>query len=130
MYPSGIGELVDGWSKGFATGAIKTYIPILLATILWIGGSITATKYFIDSLVNPSLPSTLFWGGAYLGYVIQIFWMLFRVGNFKFFTALFYPVPLLFFMYVFLRSFFLIFIKRSVKWKGIAINLKGKDPTK
>jgi 4,4'-diaponeurosporenoate glycosyltransferase len=130
MYPNGITELIDGWSKGFATGAIKTYIPILLATILWIGGSITATRYFIEALLNPSLPSILLWGGAYLGYAVQIFWMLFRVGNFRFYTALFYPIPLLFFIYVFLRSFFLIFIKRSVSWKGIRINLKNKDSTK
>jgi 4,4'-diaponeurosporenoate glycosyltransferase len=130
MYPNGIGELVDGWSKGFATGAIKTYIPLLLATILWIGGSITATRYFIEALLNPSVTSILLWGGAYLGYAFQIFWMLFRVGNFRFYTALFYPVPLLFFMYVCLRSFILIFIKRSVSWKGIRINLKSKDSTK
>jgi|WetSurMetagenome_2_1015567.scaffolds.fasta_scaffold51380_1 4,4'-diaponeurosporenoate glycosyltransferase len=130
MYPNGIREMIEGWSKGFATGAIKTYIPILIASILWIGGSITATQHFIEALINPSLPSILFWGGAYLGYVIQIFWMLFRVGNFKFYTALFYPIPLLFFVYVFLRSFFLIFIKRSVKWKGTKISLKNKDSTK
>jgi 4,4'-diaponeurosporenoate glycosyltransferase len=130
MYPNGIRELIDGWSKGFATGAIKTYIPILLATILWIGGSITTTKYFIEALINPSLPSILLWGGAYLSYVIQIFWMLFRVGNFNFYTALLYPIPLLFFIYIFLRSFFLIFIIRSVKWKGTKISLKNKDSIK
>jgi 4,4'-diaponeurosporenoate glycosyltransferase len=129
MYPNGIGELVDGWSKGFATGAVKTYIPVLLATILWIGGSITATSHFIEALLNPSMSSILIWGGAYLAYVAQIYWMLFRVGNFGFFTALFYPIPLLFFMYVFLRSFFLIFIKRSVSWKGIKISLKSQDTT-
>jgi 4,4'-diaponeurosporenoate glycosyltransferase len=130
MYPNGIGELIDGWSKGFATGAIKTYIPILLATILWIGGSITSTRYFIEALISPRLPSILLWGGAYLGYVVQIFWMLFRVGNFKFYTALFYPIPLLFFIYIFLRSCFLVFVKRSVTWKGIRISLKNKDSIK
>jgi 4,4'-diaponeurosporenoate glycosyltransferase len=130
MYPGGIGELVDGWSKGFATGAVKTYIPVLLGIVLWVGGSITATKYFIDALLNPNLLSILIWGSAYLGYAAQIYWMLFRVGNFGFYTALFYPIPLLFFMYVFLRSFFLIFIKRSVIWKGIKINLKREDTPK
>jgi 4,4'-diaponeurosporenoate glycosyltransferase len=125
MYPDNLGQLVDGWSKGFASGAVKTCILILLAIILWIGGSITATQHFMEALINPSIPSVLIWGSAYLAYAAQIYWMLFRLGNFRFYTALFYPISLLFFLAVFLRSVFLIFIKRSVTWKGIKINLKG-----
>lgn len=130
MYPNGMGELIDGWSKGFATGAVKTYIPILLAIIAWIGGSISATRYLIEALLNMNALSILIWASAYLCYTTQIYWMLFRVGTFKFFTALFYPVSLIFFLAIFLRSFFLIFIRRSVRWKGITISLKDKTPKK
>jgi 4,4'-diaponeurosporenoate glycosyltransferase len=52
--------------------------------------------------------------------------MAFRVGTFRFYTALLFPVSLLFFVVVFLRSVFLISIKRSVRWKGIAISLKDR----
>jgi 4,4'-diaponeurosporenoate glycosyltransferase len=130
MYPNGMRELIDGWSKGFATGAVKTYIPVLLATVLWLGGSMTVIRYFIESLINTNGISILLWGFAYLCYAAQIYWMLFRVGNFGFYTALFYPISLIFFLAVFLRSVFLIFIKRSVSWKGIKIDLKDKDTTK
>jgi 4,4'-diaponeurosporenoate glycosyltransferase len=130
MYPNGVGELIDGWSKGFATGAIKTYIPILLAIIAWIGGSISTTRYLIEALLNINALSILIWAAAYLCYAAQVYWMLFRVGTFKFYTALFYPVPLLFFLAIFLRSVFLIFIRRSVRWKGVTINLKDKAPKK
>jgi 4,4'-diaponeurosporenoate glycosyltransferase len=130
MYPNGIWELVEGWSKGFATGAVKTYLPVLLATVLWLGGSMTVTRYFIESLINTNGFWILLWGSAYLVYAAQIHWMLFRVGNFGFYTALFYPISLIFFLAVFLRSFFLIFVRRSVSWKGIKIDLKGKDTTK
>jgi len=130
MYPGGIRELVEGWSKGFATGAVKTYIPVLLAIVLWIGGSITATQHFIVAIITPSMPSILISGLAYFGYAAQIYWMLFRVGNFGFYTALLYPIPLLFFFAVFLRSLFLIFIQRSVTWKGVSINLKHRGTNK
>jgi 4,4'-diaponeurosporenoate glycosyltransferase len=130
MYPNGIGEMIDGWSKGFATGAVKTYIPILLAIIAWIGGSISATSYLIEALLNINALSMLIWATAYLCYAAQIYWMLFRLGTFKFYTVLFYPVSLLFFLAIFLRSVFLIFIRRSVRWKGVTISLKDKTPTK
>jgi len=126
MYPNGMRELVDGWSKGFATGAVKTYIPILLAIIAWVGGGISAIRYTIETIYSMNTISILVWTSAYLGYAIQVYWMLFRVGTFKFYTALFYPVSLLFFLAIFLRSFFLIFIRRSVRWKGITICLKDK----
>ena len=126
MYPNGMRELVDGWSKGFATGAIKTYIPILLAIIAWVGGGISATEYVIEAISNMNTMSIMVWISAYLGYAIQIYWMLFRVGTFRFYTALFYPVSLLFFLIIFLRSLFLIFVRRRVRWKGITIPLKDK----
>jgi len=129
MYPNGIGELIDGWSKGFATGALKTYVPILLVTIAWIGGGISATRYLIEGLFDISAISISVWATAYLGYAFQIYWMLFRIGKFKFYTALFYPLPLLFFLALFIHSFFLIFIKKRVRWKGVSINLKNKAPS-
>jgi 4,4'-diaponeurosporenoate glycosyltransferase len=126
MYAHGIGALVEGWSKGFATGAVKTSIPILIATIVWIGGSISTTRYLVEAFITQNGPAILIWAGAYICYTFQIYWMLVRVGTFKFHTALFYPISLAFFLVVFLRSFFLIFIQRRVKWKGVEINLKNK----
>ena len=130
MYPNGMRELVDGWSKGFATGAVKTYIPVLLAIIAWVGGGISATRYTIEAISSMNTISILVWTSAYLGYAIQVYWMLFRIGTFKFYTALFYPVSLLFFLVIFLRSVFMIFIRRSVRWKGVTISLKDKATRK
>jgi 4,4'-diaponeurosporenoate glycosyltransferase len=126
MYPNGMAQLVEGWSKGFATGAVKTSIPILIATVVWIGGSISTARYLIEALINLNILPILIWGAVYICYAAQIWWMFKRVGTFNCFTALFYPILLLFYLLVFLRSFFVIFIQRSVKWKGIKINLK--DP--
>ncbi len=127
MYPNGLRELVDGWSKGFATGALKTYIPVLVATVLWIGGGISATQHAISAIASLNSRSLLLWGTGYLAYVIQIQWILIRVGAFKLYTAVLYPVALLFFLVVFIYSVFVIFVMRTVRWKGAAINLGKKS---
>lgn len=126
MYPNGIGELVDGWSKGFAIGAGKTCVPLLLAIIAWIGSGISATVWTVEAISSMRSVAIVAWPLAYLACVIQLQWMFFRVGTFRFYTALLFPVPLLFFIGVFFRSVFLVYVRRSVKWKGIAINLRGK----
>jgi 4,4'-diaponeurosporenoate glycosyltransferase len=126
MYPNGVGELVDGWSKGFATGARMAQIPLLVATIAWIGSGISAAVFAIGAMWSMPDTAIMWWTLAYLAYAVQVYWMAFRVGTFRFYTALLFPVSLLFFVVVFFRSVFLISIKRSVRWKGIAISLKDE----
>jgi len=126
MYPNGIRELVDGWSKGFAIGAAKTSVPLLLAIIAWIGSGIAATVCVVEAISSMHTAAITVWTLAYLAYATQVQWMLFRVGTFKFYTALLFPVPLLFFIAVFFRSVFLVAFRRRVRWKGTAINLRGE----
>jgi len=128
MYPNGLRDLIDGWSKGFATGAAKTYLPILIAVVLWIGGGISATRYAVEAISSAKPLPALAWGASYFGYCAQVYWMLFRIGTFKVYTALLYPISLLFFILVFLYSAFLIFIRRRVRWKGATLSLKDKGP--
>ena len=127
MYPNGMRELIDGWSKNFAIGASKTPLPMLLAIIAWIGGGIGSPIYLIESISNMNTSLIFAWASLYMLYAIQIYWMIFRVGTFKFYTALFYLVPLLFFVSIFIRSFFMVFIKKSVTWKGSTFNLKDRS---
>jgi 4,4'-diaponeurosporenoate glycosyltransferase len=126
MYPNGIKELINGWSKGFAVGAVKTSIPVLILIVAWISGSIGTTRSLVEAIVAANTIQIAIWGGLYILYAAQIYWMLVRIGNFKVHTALFYPVPLTFFVLVFTYSFLRIFLGRSVKWKGREIDLKHK----
>ena len=125
MYPSGIHELIAGWSKGFALGASKTSIPLLIIIIAWITGSIGVARELIQSIIFGDPGQIALWGILYTVYVLQIYWILYRIGNFKFYTALFYPVPVLFFVLVFIYSFIIIFIKKTVTWKGKKIDLRN-----
>lgn len=126
MYPNGIRELINGWSKGFAMGAAKTSFPLLILVIAWISGSIGTTRSLIEAIVATNNAQIAICGSLYILYAAQIYWMLVRIGNFKFYTALFYPIPMAFFIAVFTYSFVRIFLARSVKWKGREIDLKHK----
>lgn len=126
MYPNGIMELINGWSKGFALGATKTSIPMLIIIIAWIVGAMGTTRHLAQTIPSADTVSIVLWAFLYVCYVLQIYWMLFRIGNFKFYTALFYPIPLLFFIIVFAYSFTLIFLRKSVKWKARTIDVKGR----
>jgi len=126
MYPNGIRELINGWSKGFAMGAAKTPLPLLILIIAWISGSLGTTRGLIQVIIATNNVQIAIWGSLYILYVAQIYWMLVRIGNFKFYTALFYPIPMAFFVIVFTHSFVRIFIVRNVKWKGRKIDLKRR----
>ena len=107
MYPNGLGPLVQGWTKGFASGAGRTNGPTLLLIVVWLTGMMLP----LNSLFN-----SIWAGPVYLIYVLQLAFALRRVGSFRWYTALLYPIPLIFFFVVFavsaLRS------GRQVQWKG------------
>ncbi len=124
MYPNGISELINGWSKGFAMGAVRTSTPLLILIVLWIAGGIGTSRSLIEAAIAANTAQIVISGGLYVLFAAQIYWMLVRIGSFRFYTALFYLVPVAFFVVVFTYSFFRIFVIKSVKWKGREISLK------
>jgi 4,4'-diaponeurosporenoate glycosyltransferase len=108
MYPGGIGQLVEGWSKNFAGGASSVRPLTLLLIFVWLTGCLTG-------VLNPVF---------YAAYAGQLYWMLRRVGRFGIVTAVLYPVPLLFFLAVFCRSGFLTLVRGEVRWRGRTIRTR------
>ena len=117
MYAEGLSQLVEGWSKGFAGGAIGTSAPLLLAVVLWVsaGWSLTvdATRLVFSSLADPGLA-----GFLYAAYALEFGWLLSRIGRFQRWVAPLFPVSIVFFTLVFLRSLLLALVVRRVRWKG------------
>ena len=126
MYPQGISQLINGWSKGFAMGAVKTSIPVLIMIIAWITGAFGTTRHLIQAAVITDMSLITLWGLLYIACASQIYWMLYRIGNFKFYTALLFPIPLIFFVIVFAYSFLIIFVRRNVRWKGRKVEVKSR----
>jgi 4,4'-diaponeurosporenoate glycosyltransferase len=116
MYPLGWREMMDGWIKGFAAGAGKTPLPLLLLVIAWMSGLIMATG---NLLLAKNAPVCLV---VYLAYAAQVGWLLRRVGTFHWLTTLLFPAPLIFYFVIFTRSVWRAARKQPVDWKGRKIH--------
>ncbi|MEI6085177.1 MAG: glycosyltransferase [Verrucomicrobiota bacterium] len=110
MYPNGLRELVEGWTKGFASGAGQTPKPRLLLLVVWM---------IVLMLPVVLLPFTVWAAVAYLFCAAHVAWVSRRVGAFRWYTAALYPIPLIFFFVVFARS--ALRSGKQVTWKGRAI---------
>lgn len=110
MYPHGCRDLVEGWTRGFASGAGQTPVAMLLLLIGWMTGlMLPLTGLVLGG--NPAL-----WLGVYALCAMQVAWLMSRVGAFWLVTALVYPAPLIFYFVVFARS--AIRSGKPVAWKG------------
>ena len=117
MYPKGLAQLVEGWSKNFAAGAQGTRPATLALVSAWLAGCIGAACGLGAALARRGpAPSRAVLG--YLAYVGQLRWMLRRIGTFGWWPALVYPAPLAGFLGIFVRSLVLTKRRREVLWKG------------
>jgi len=113
MYPESWRQLMEGWTKGFASGAGQTPWPVLLIIIVWLGGLFFAPI----ALLTQGAP--LPWLAVYGFCVLQVGWFLRRLGSFRWYAAIFYPVLVLFFFVVFGGSVYR--SGKTVSWKGRSI---------
>ncbi len=121
MYPHGISDLANGWTKNLAQGALTTDGMMFLLTTAWVAGSI-ATIDAIRGWMIIGWSQWVFAGLiAYIAYVGQLWWILKRLGNYGMITALTYPASLVFFISIFVRSLYRTFVRRQVSWKGRTI---------
>jgi 4,4'-diaponeurosporenoate glycosyltransferase len=110
MYPNGLGELIQGWTKGFASGAGQTPRGTLFLVVMWMIGLMLAPLSWMVT------GGSLWWGAAYLLCAAQVGWFSRQVGAFRWYSALLYPVPLIFFFAVFAWS--AARSGKTVRWKG------------
>ncbi len=121
MYPGGLRQLAEGWTKNFASGASSTGAFRLLAIIVWVTGLGTAAIELVDGL-RGAAPLALS-VGLYAAFVTQLSVLFRRVGSFGPLTALCYPVLLVFFCGIFVRSLWRTHVRRSVQWRDRQIPL-------
>lgn len=118
MYPAGVRQLVEGWTRSFAAGAGATRPVTFLLVSLWLSGCISAAWYLGAAAAGRGSPALAAAGGLYGAYALQLHWMLARVGRFGRLTAAAYPVALAFFLAVFARSLALTHGRGEVTWRG------------
>ncbi len=102
MYPDGLGQLVQGWTRTIATGARFAPWWLSVAVALWVWS--LAGGWLAEPLLYP-LSALQFW---VLGR---------RAGSMHPVTALLYPLSVAVFAAIFLRSLFALLLRRDVTWK-------------
>ncbi|RYD19753.1 MAG: glycosyltransferase [Verrucomicrobiaceae bacterium] len=107
MYPDGLKQIIDGWSKGFAQGASTVTPGRMLMITAFLGG------LFLPMVVPFVFP----WlAPLYLLYAGTLFLLFRRIGSFSWWAAVLFPVPMLFYQIVFLRA--LAGAGKKTQWKG------------
>ena len=123
MYPGGLGDMVVGFAKNFATAAAEVRWLRMVAVLLWLSGlfwaawCLPAAVLGWPMLGDRSLPANLLLYGAFALQLLLITW---RLGSFGWINLIF-PVPVLFFLGVFVLA--IVNLKRgSVQWKGRSVS--------
>jgi 4,4'-diaponeurosporenoate glycosyltransferase len=117
MYPAGLGQLVEGWTKNLASGAGAVPRWRTALTVAWITALGSAAVDLVGALVGTSRPLPAA-AALYAACCVQVAVLGRRLGTFGIRTALVYPVPLAAFVGLFARSTWRTFVHRSVVWRG------------
>ncbi|MDP0492282.1 MAG: glycosyltransferase [Verrucomicrobiota bacterium JB023] len=119
MFPEGFGQLWASWQKGAVAGAGAAPGRALLWSSLWISGAMFALVAILLTGLGGSFYAYLALA-VYGLYVLQGGWALRRIGSYSWATALFFPIPLLFYQFLFLSTLAREKLgwRSTVKWKG------------
>lgn len=126
MYPGGARQLVEGWTKNFASGATQADLRSSVLAALWVAAHCAVAGGVVSALA--ALATT---GGAARSWLSLVVWLLAwaatavhlrgllgRIGTFRWWAWVLFPVPLAFFALVFLRSLVLTHLLGRVTWRG------------
>lgn len=119
MYPGGLRDMVVGFDKNFATAAAEVRWPWMLAVLLWLSGLFWAAWCLPAALLGwPLVGTHAITPNAiiYAAFALQLLLLSRRVGRFSW-IGLVFPVPVLFFLGVFVLAI-LNLERGQVEWKG------------
>ena len=90
-----------------AGGSGKIRVSALVLVVLWIGLCLQAP-----------------WLGwpFYAAVVAQLAWIARRIGRFGVLAIVLYPIPLIAFIAIYIRSIYLTYVRRRVSWRGRDLN--------
>jgi 4,4'-diaponeurosporenoate glycosyltransferase len=121
MYPGGVRQLVDGWTKNIASGAGLSPWWALLGTVAWVCScvavALTGTRAALGWALGDG-PAPWVAVVAWAAVAVQLGWMLGRIGSWRVSTAVLFPVPLVAFLAVFFRSLAVTLVRGEVTWRS------------
>jgi 4,4'-diaponeurosporenoate glycosyltransferase len=131
MYPAGVRQLVEGWTKNIASGAGATDPVGLAAGASFVAACATAAVAAVAVGVDALGPGTVdhtdlatataMWAGV----AVVLRSILLRIGSFRRSTAFLHPFATAAFMVVFARSTWSTLVRRQVQWRGRDVLVGG-----
>ena len=127
MYPDGLRQLVEGFTKNIAAGAGGVRRTTALLVVAWLTLLVQASVAPVRTLAAGGGGESAAAGGLYLLVAAQVWWMGRRLGRFGTLTSLAFPVSTVLFLVVFTRSAWAV-ARGSVRWRGRRVALRGARP--
>jgi 4,4'-diaponeurosporenoate glycosyltransferase len=119
MYPAGLRQLVEGWTKNIAAGAGLAPWWAVAGTVAWLSSCAAVALAAARGLagwagggVVPVAPLV-----AWVVVALQLRGMLVRIGRWRWWTPWLFPVALVGFLAVFARSLAVTLLRREVTWR-------------
>ena len=123
MYPESFSQLIEGWTKSFGAAASYTHPLVFGMIIAWISGGFSVLNLLLIGISSGSAVWIASGIVAYTVYALQMAWLARQVGNFHPVLLMLFPVLLLFFTLLFIRSLYQTRVLRAVTWRGRRIKV-------
>jgi 4,4'-diaponeurosporenoate glycosyltransferase len=120
MYPNGLRQLFDGWTRSIATGARSTRWWWTIATACWVAALAGGWLAGGWPLNHPAESLTVYALSGLQAWVLGR-----RAGSIHPLTALLFPIAIAVFVVIILRSVAVLILKRDVTWKGRMVASRG-----
>jgi len=123
MYRGGLRQLVQGWTKNQAAGVAKTPLLAIALVFFWITAVASAPFYLVLNLVGQQWLEAGIMAACYGIWVLELTRIARHIGSFSVIDIVCYPLLLLFYLAIFLRSLVKRILGRPVIWKDREIRL-------
>ncbi len=128
MYPDGLRQLIDGWTKNLAGGPRLVSAVPLVASMAWIVASIVVASDLARALLAAATTGEIRWTAIamWVFAAVQVAVLLRRIGRFAWWAAPAFPLLLAGFVALFLRSIIHRTVRRTVTWhdRSVAVRVR------
>ena len=124
MYGGGFSDLLRGWTKNYATGALKTPPLLFIMVFLWITSCTSAFICLMQAILLKNLLHIVIFLFLYALWVLELFRISHKIGHFKKYALIGFPVYMAMFLLVFILSLLKKLLRLNVVWKGRKIKLE------
>jgi len=126
MYPDGVRQLAEGWTKNLASGAGLVDPLAAGVAVWWVTACIGLTATSLRHAVGADWHGLAVAAACWAAIACELRWMWRRVGSFGWLSALLHPVATAAFVMLFMRSAWATVVRRRVRWSGRPIVLAAR----